>query len=408
MVQSYGLTNEGHAIGTGSAQRALLSGMSNHTVELQLGKATDTSFVVMDPDGKPLPGAVVEPVHFRSSLGYSLVPPEIVDRVSAETDKVGRARLPNIPRKGFLNVKVVSKRFGTQQQRLNDKADAPAERAIELEAVGRVTGRVISDDPKWSRGVRFHLTTSGRGDAIERTTGSAMVVTDDEGRFEVAALTDGELRIEGGVKQEAPVRAILPERQVITANKENELAIRLVKGVVVQGRIRTKDRGDPIAGARISIRYGHFRQGDHVVSDKDGRFTARVLPGPVYQHVIAIPFGYALTQVGAPWNERFEVPDDAIDFKLPVIELVTTIKVAGRLIDQHGRPVVGVKLHGVKDGRRYGFSKTDKQGHFTMHLPKGMKMESYQSWFDDQPHALGVKRETPLLLQATLPDRNVP
>ena len=398
---------KGHAIATASAQLALFSRMSNHAVELQLGKATDTSFVVLDPDGKPLPDAMVEPVHFRSSMGYSLVPPEVVSRVAAKADRDGRARMPNIPREGFLNLKVISKQFGTQQQRLNDKTDAPAERSIALQPVGRVAGRVTSDDPKWSRGVRFYLTTNPRLPDADGTSGAAMIVTDDNGRFEVAALAAGDLRIEGGVKQDVPVRAILPEHQKITANKGNELEIRLVTGVVVHGHVRTKDLGTPIAGARVSIRYGLYRQGDDVVSDKDGRFSARVLPGKVYQQVIAMPPGYALAQVGSPWSEQFDVPD-AVVFKLPVIELVTTIKVPGRLIDQEGRPVVGAELYGVKNGRRYGFSKTDKQGKFTMRLPNGLKMESYQSWFDDQPHNLGVKRETPLLLQANIPERKAP
>ena len=48
---------------------------------IRLGAATDTSFIVLDPEGRPCEGALVEPYYIRTSLGSQPLPEELVARV---------------------------------------------------------------------------------------------------------------------------------------------------------------------------------------------------------------------------------------------------------------------------------------------------------------------------------------
>ena len=62
----------GHCIATASAHEAL-SGKPQ-AVDVTLGPATDTAFLVLGPDGRPVAGAVVEPLHFKTPMAYNFPP----------------------------------------------------------------------------------------------------------------------------------------------------------------------------------------------------------------------------------------------------------------------------------------------------------------------------------------------
>ena len=87
-----------------------------------------------------------------------------------------------------------------------------------------------------------------------------------------------------------------------------------------RGKIQVKGEGKPVPAASISVSYGSGRQGSTVVSDKEGRFEAYVLPGDVRLQVIVMPENYV--QLGEPWNERYKVPADVATFDLPSIDVV--------------------------------------------------------------------------------------
>ncbi len=114
----------GHQINGASAHAALHG--EARSVNVTLGPATDTSFVVYGPDGRTLAGAVVEPLHFRTPRGYDLVPGAMMPSIRAVTDATGRAQLPALPREGFYSVKVTVGSLGAQQLRLKDQATEPA------------------------------------------------------------------------------------------------------------------------------------------------------------------------------------------------------------------------------------------------------------------------------------------
>ena len=171
----------GHQIATANVYEHLSSGKAE-PVDLTLGSATDTSFLVLGPDGRPLAGAVVEPYHFKTPVAYENPPRTMLPVLRGITDATGRALLPALPREGFMTVQVTSNAFGVQQLglypapnrpflptgaaptptpaeeqlRLDQAANEPAERTLRLRAVGRVEGRIVTSRPEWAAGVTVY------------------------------------------------------------------------------------------------------------------------------------------------------------------------------------------------------------------------------------------------------------
>ena len=87
----------GHRIATASAHEALTG--KPQAVDMTLGPATDTAFLVLGPDGRPVAGAVVEPFHFKTPMAYNFPPRAMLPRLRAVTDAAGRAACPPCPAK---------------------------------------------------------------------------------------------------------------------------------------------------------------------------------------------------------------------------------------------------------------------------------------------------------------------
>src|SRR4029077_2764686 len=154
---------------------------------IQLEPSTDTSFEVFDHTGIPLPGAVVEPFHFKApNNAYDIIPEAIRKLLRATADKSGKVRMPEMPRKGFFSVQVTAESFGIQQLRLDPRASAPAERLLTLRQTGRIEGRLICDKPELVRGVKLTFETAGTLRQVPEILaydpdGLARTVTDNEG-----------------------------------------------------------------------------------------------------------------------------------------------------------------------------------------------------------------------------------
>ena len=84
---------------------------SDEQVQIPLGPTADTSFVVLDPAGKPLPNAKIEPWHFLVNRSYPVVPQAVLERIAVRTDANGRAALPTVPRKGLMRIQISTDRY---------------------------------------------------------------------------------------------------------------------------------------------------------------------------------------------------------------------------------------------------------------------------------------------------------
>jgi beta-lactamase regulating signal transducer with metallopeptidase domain len=371
---------------------------------IRLQAATDTSFVVKSPDQKPVAGVIVEPWLFRTHLAFDMIPEEARKIMSSTTDAEGRVRMPNMPRKGFHSVRTSSDSFGTQEFRLDGNPNPPVERTIELRATGSIEGQLRASNPAWIRGVKLWFSTD---DGFRTAEGHAEVKTNDEGQFTVLKIAAGRLRVGVGLQpKDTPALPRFPDQVSLKEGTTGKLTIALEEPVVVRGTIRADDTDKPIPGAEIHVGYGSALQGEFVISDAEGHYEARVLPGPVHTQVVARSEEFSnYEQTGSPWENRIEVPSQAAPFDLPPIRLISTIPLKGKIIDQDGRPVAKARFYGVKGNRRYAFAKTNEMGEFSAQLPKTITLEGYQIWLDDEsgPKALTVEKADPLIFRVTLP-----
>ena len=77
----------GHRIASANASLAL-SGKPE-SVDLTLGQVTDTSFIVVGPDGRPAAGAVVEPYTIRTPYRIAAPPAAMLPSIRSVTDENG-------------------------------------------------------------------------------------------------------------------------------------------------------------------------------------------------------------------------------------------------------------------------------------------------------------------------------
>ena len=211
----------GHQIASANASLAL-SG-KQESVDLTLGPATDTSFLVVGPDGRPAAGAVVEP--YRIVAPYAIVPPPaaMLPAIRSVTDETGRARLPAIGRDGFTNVRVTTSSLGEQQLSLRGHASEPAQRQVRLRhcrAHRRPHCRQPAGMDEGCQDLLVDTQSVGSCPALKRrrsrptlsaappttTEGLAEVFTGDDGTFVVPAIAEGQADVHANVDDALPVR----------------------------------------------------------------------------------------------------------------------------------------------------------------------------------------------------------
>lgn len=348
-------------------------------LRIELAPASDSSVVVLDPQGNPVAGVIVEPTNYRTRRGYDVIPEAAKPLVGARTDDNGRARLPWLARDRMFNVWVTTKKYGVQTQRFTVKADQPAERVVRLRPVCRIQGRVIAAKPEWARENRLVFTTEenwkqGGARPPWPTEGHADVTTDEDGRFEIPVIAAGRLSMLDTVIDETlPVRLDLPERGELPAGETTVFELPMLKLVDIRGSILAEDTGEPLKGIKVHVYYGKMRQGTDVVSNAKGQFSARVLPGRVrFQPMNLHSTNYL--QFGSPRPQQ--VSADANGFELPPIKVVPSKPVDGRLVDEDGAPVAQAEVIAYYRNWLCSAAKTERDGRFTLpKMPTAVKPE---------------------------------
>jgi RNA polymerase sigma factor (sigma-70 family) len=423
----------GHRFGMANAWEAL-SGKPQ-AVDLTLGPAADTSFVVLGPDGLPVAGAVVEPYRVLTPINLWTSPPAAVLRaIRGVTDAAGRVTLPSVAREGFRSAKVTSGPFGTQAVPLREGAVAPPRggvtpaptppvrttppaagmnpRPLRLRPTGRIEGRVVAARPEWTRGIKVSLSTTGPDDAarldIDRGEGLAEVTADDEGRFVVPAIAEGALQVFPQIDPTWPVRPRPVVDAEVLGGQTTKCPVFLQKAVRIRGRIRVKGTGEPVAGASVVVSYGQEPGPDKgkgrlegsmtVVSGADGQFEAYGLPGGVDLHLMAIPEPFV--KIEGPTPRALRVREDAESFDFPPYELARGVTISGRLVDAEDRPVAGAEVFACVGTLIRAAGTTDAHGEFTT---SRIALESKFSYKVDVPQGppvvAMVVTEEPLLLK---------
>ena len=334
----------GYAIGTGNAVSQAVPDATgprdDHStqLEIQLGPPVDSEFTVLKPDGAPLAGA-------RIGLPENILP-ELAAKICGTTDEHGRALVSAGRPDQLGQVLVQAAGYGSQLFILH--AGRASNSTLQLAPVGQIEGQVVAAQPELFRGMSVSITTRQRMTAAKREknstnslegSGQAELHVDADGRFVVPEIAAGEVTLSAQIADERlPIRSrLIDNNQVeVVPGDTTRIEIPLEMLVKVHGLIRVKETGEPVAGAAIIVGSNHSLS-DKVWSDANGRYSATALPGDVDMQVIDVP-RKNVRQSNDSREAHYEIPGDATEFELPVVEVEKCKNVAGLLLDKDGKP----------------------------------------------------------------------
>jgi beta-lactamase regulating signal transducer with metallopeptidase domain len=373
----------------------VIRGDSVKEYAIELPPESNTRFRVLTPDGQPLIGVQVKAQNYKAR-GYEIVPEEMQASLVARTDADGFVTLPAIQSGPLFSIAMQHEDYGLQVIRVDNK-QAGAYREIRLRHVASIKGRLTSDTPEWVRNVSLAFTTDNE-DEWKHPHGMAEVVTDNEGKFQIPKIASGgPLRTYVRIDPALPVRPLLSENVFFTADETVELEIPLVDAPLVRGKVVAKSTGKPVAKAEISLGYGGFQQSDQVMTDERGEYQGRVLPGRVRVHITSLPDGFV--QLGSPWAEPYQVPENVDSFDLPKIEVVGSYELKGKLIGADDQPLPNIQVIAIEGNRRYGFGKSDAEGRFTLRVPHDVDTQITVFMEDRGSSPVQVIQKDPLVVK---------
>jgi hypothetical protein len=313
-----------------------------------LEKPASATFRVRDPHDQPVSGVEVSLQQIAG--GYSGLPEELAARFVTRTDRDGRAALNGVSLKRVYGIRVVAPSLGIQNFYAPGGLKEGA--TLRLRAAVPVEGRVTADDPAAARNLTVHIGVApGRNYDTTKLLphGEATMVTDDQGRFRIPALSFGSAHVVVRLPEDSLYRGPPMVGREIPQGGRVELVIPLKRMVRVRGAIRDKGTGKPIAG--IEIRFGSRDLSELLpmaLTDAEGRYEAIAPPGEKSLFYLSDAKGYLkppqgyLGPVGG--NQLAIGPTDGQT--LPVIELDRGAALRGSVVDESGNPVAGARIEG--------------------------------------------------------------
>lgn len=324
-------------------------------LSLTLGRAGPARLKITNADGQPITGARVRP----QCVAGQPMPDMIAQQMIAVTDDDGIV-IARGPAASDLDAVVVDKEsFGTQWIGL-PRLTGNKPTTIALAPVGQLTGRLMADDPRAIRQRKLRFATWLEPGDETAGGGLAEVVTNDDGTFEIPAIAAGSLTFEVdetlsrlSLRESASFRGVKGDDEPvylaaqttgpqIDPGKTTKFEIPLRRAVLVTQEVRDRDDGSPIAGVRVSLRWG-IPGGASGHTDAAGRFTTHLLPGTVTAMPVRIPRPYYYPKATYAGQA---VAEGAEHLALSVLQLARGVEVRGRVVDGGQRPVAGAEVVG--------------------------------------------------------------
>ena len=216
---------------------------------------------------------------------------------------------------------------------------------------------IVSEKSSLPKDLKITLVTESRlrNGRDVGTSGVITVPVDASGNFQFEEIATGTLSIQPFLSEDQPLRAKVPENLVVRPNKDCEFEIPIVRGVLVRGIVRKSDTQQGYPKFHLGIGYGHsahnqdFKARVSFETDKNGRFSAYVLPGPIKFLLGSAPLDYRPVLWWQPGGGKSEVPSDVESFDLDPIELVPTETIEGLLVDADNQPLVKWDITGFPE-----------------------------------------------------------
>ncbi len=318
-------------------------------IRLVIEKASAWELQVLGDDGSPEAGARI----WLSAIGRLAVPEELAARVVAETGRDGTAVITAFAPGDIRGARVESTKFGAQAVATNLGRQAAETRTVRLEPVGRVSGRVVADSDKPVSGLTIEARTFPEGFDLGGTVGLAEVITDEAGRFEIGAIAAGRLALMLDFRSlpDFSYRGLPPASQVVETGGATTILVRLKRAVRIEGVVRERGTGVPIAGVSPIIPDPAMRQGGNpsVVTDAGGKFRGYMEGDQPYAFIYATPKPYFVPS-DAPDTSHL-LSAGATAFKLPPTELARGQSLRGTVVEETGKLVPGALVRASWGGK---------------------------------------------------------
>lgn len=321
---------------------------------------------LVDAQGQPISGVKVEPLFLRTP---PLPNAEIWERqgqdvwvrerdmlgIAGVSDAQGVARIRRLPQGGTVALHLKDDRFGTV--RFGPTPDRPMDNVqlarapltqgptVKLLPASVMEGVLRYEDGKPAANVRLYTYT------LNESQGEA--TTDAQGRFRIASLPPGTYRLSLHYESEKSLDWTMENKDVDVAVGQTTKGVQLtlVKGGLIEGTVTDAKTGKPLTDVRVgasrSVKrpgLGYTESAGSAITDKDGRYRMRVMPGEVAVNV-ALPKGYLPLQDVPPGmfaDSRYGSREGTVkagetlrvDLKLRPAPVVH-----GRVADANGKPV---------------------------------------------------------------------
>lgn len=336
---------------------------ADEPVRLTLGPPASISVRVLRPDGSPAVGARVCPARLNHLVFNAPRPPDkLLDRLTATADADGRATLD-----GFISDELYSIDVTMGDDLVQCLVPSPGSNTVALRPLGRLSVRLVSDDPEAPlKGWRITATSRPADDNYHGpSTHWRRETTGDDGRIDFAPMAEGQILWaieppEGSdrVVAEQPTTAI-------QAGETTEAVIQVHRGARVEGVVRLENRDKPIPGVGIDVfQMVRNHSGTHhkAVTNDQGRFSIVVPPGTYrfrYNTLTGVPPNYFL-----PPNVRneidFEIKGGEERHELNPPPLREARQLAGLVLNERGEPEPGASVIGEWTSADYAGKTTTK------------------------------------------------
>ena len=414
----------------------VISALPDRKAELTLAETNGIRVRVLDATGQPLPEAKLSPISVGvpRGVGYPL-PKEWEEESTGITDADGNAVMPNIDPESLKGLDLIppgntgTLRYG-QNYFLNVRPTS-GQFEFQLPETGSIKGQLIVV-PGSMLPEKLMLTLKSFSKPFSNSVGIVTVPVDADGKFHVDKIPVGRLFVPAFLPEDQPLRADVPARIDVEADRELNVKIPVGPGVKIRGRVQKSDTQEGVADFPVVVLYGQTisnRSADFewlkfdLKTDANGQYECFVPPGPINVQATLRVDGYSSAHSWLPPDQRgnfggmrFVVPAGN-SFDLGAYNLSRNVGIKGRVVDMQNEPLVDWSVYGfpnIPDIRQDATMNsmagvhTDKQGNFSGSYPQTYPPAywkvSHRVWktkyeFDDLDYAGKVISRDPLILQ---------